>query len=395
MNRASRIASVALGVLLWAPLAEAQSRRFHRTVTFGARIASVADNDSVVHVYLDREGSLYPERSHAVDDSRLRKHHDSSLREYYGANAAEWNALRAGLRLVPGPLGEQSWEEVQAALRARLVLRINARADRGRSPILFFVHGFNVDDARGAYRAAMRTVAARSPAVRPVYVQVNWDGHRAPTFLGLPGAWKEGNHNAPLVGLELRRILAALPDGRPVRIITHSLGGSVVASALWERIDLPQAAHPAWARYRRVASEYRTYPLPTNADIRVGMVVPAMGGAAFAPVAPQARPVGNYSLMLVGQNRHDIVVAKGYTSPKLLGTTALAVRLSEYCSFVDPIYRRDDRAAGQVLDFELPNQSDRGHAFELYLARKPMSDFLDLLLARPAPELADTDRCRK
>lgn len=390
---ALRTACLCALLIALATRAEGQLLRMHHPVTFGSRAGQDADSDSVVHVYMDREGSLYPESRVPVRDRDLAKR-DSRLYRYFLELPEEWERLRTTLGLAGGQLNPDRWDQAQDAIRARLVRRITGRARNGRSPVLFLVHGFRVESAQDAYTYAMRSVAVQVPGVRPVYVHVNWDGQHAPLLFAM-GAWKEANRNAPLVGLQFRRLVARLPDGLPVRILTHSLGGSVVASALWTRSDLPVGEHASYATYGRLAAEYQRFPLPPNPDIRVGMVVPAMPGRSFASVLPTARSAGNYSAMIVGQNPHDIVVAKGYVNPRLLGSTALAVELSEFCRHVYPIYQADARAAGQVVNFELPNQSDMDHAFERYFDRKPMREFLDLLLLRPNPQLADTEACTK
>jgi pimeloyl-ACP methyl ester carboxylesterase len=370
-----------------APL-QAQTGFFHEPVTFVSR---TADNDSVVRVYIDREGNLYPEAATALDSLGLKAAH-ARVFEYYRTRRTAWADLLRTVGMAPAPFTAGAWEESQSALLRRLRERIVSRVGRGRSPVVVLVHGFNVPSASRTYNAAMSTIAPAAGGARPLYVHVHWDGDHASSKVGVLQAWFQANRNAPLVGLELRRVLAGIPSEVPVRVITHSLGGSVIAAALWTRGEYAGRREPEFTTYIARSAEARRYPLPVHPDLRVGMVVPAMGGRAFG--LPTGARRSDVELMMVGQNDQDVVVTKGWISPLLFGSTALAVKVTEYCRHVFPVYSADRDRATQRVDFNLPGSGDFAHGFDVYLRRrKPMESFLEMLLAREGDQLADTDQC--
>lgn len=377
------------GMLVAVTPVSAQIPLFHRSVTFLERLP---DNDSVVRVYLDRDGNLYPDAGESLSAPGLRSSR-SRLPAYYRTQPAAWSELRTRLGMAPVPFTDEAWDESQSLLLRRVAGRIVGRVSRqGRSPVVVLVHGFNVDNANPSYDQAMTTIAQSGATVRPLYLHVHWDGDYARNVAGTRDAWNRANRNAPLVGLALRRILAAIPSSVPVRVITHSLGGSVVASALWTRSEYVQRREPEYATYLSRSAEARRYTMPTHPDLRVGMVVPAMGGRAFATLTGSVR--SGVELMMIGQNDQDVVVTKGWISPRLFGSTALAVKVAEYCDHVFPVYSNDDDRATQLVDFDIPGVSDYAHGFDVYLRRsKPMELFLDTLLRRGEAELLDSDKC--
>ncbi len=231
--------------------------------------------------------------------------------------------------------------------------------------------------------------------------------------------WPWAQANGYYVGMELRRVLSALPHDRPVRILTHSLGAHVVTAALWnvssklsggvlQATVRDEANAPAvWVRYFNGFSSpaYRT---PTHPDLRLAMIVPAMPGLTFGgatntdyydrnyegrpPVTapyqmPRNGPPSTYDRIVIGQNARDQVIEKFIHVPTIYGSTTLGSHYDEFRNAVAPVlngrpelnggrsvvaYRVDIREA-------LPGVNEVKHDWDLYLHRKNIRQLTDCL----------------
>lgn len=383
-------------VLALTPLSEtAASAQF--PVLFGNQVRSYRNSNSEIHLFYDRDGYLYPPDAVSMSDIGL-AWRGGSLRSYFRERRA-WSRL-AGHTRVSGSFTDGAWNLAQDKLISEAstsIIRALGESGPGGRTLVLLVHGFRVrvTDAEDSFQYAERVIRRTYADQRPLFVHVHWDGHYAPIARvpGLPATWQLANRNAPLVGLGVRQLLARLPQDVRVRVISHSLGGAVIASALWNwpqgiRLNSGNASQQARLRRGKVR-----YPLPTTTDIRVGMIVPAIPGEVFSEIPRSLRAGGNYPLMVIGQNASDVVVSKMWIDARLMGSTALAVEPNEFCRHVMRIYGRDTRAAARIVNFDRIGKVDFSHGLNSYFDREPIDELLQLLLAMPAHQLQDSPGC--
>lgn len=366
-------------------------------VLFGDQVRSYRNSNDEIHLFFDRDGYIYPPDAVRVTDFGVLRR-AGSLRAYFRAERIAWARLAAHTGLN-GRFTDGAWNQAQDKLITEASISIVRALGRGGSngrTLIVLVHGFRVPDAEDSFQYAEQAIRRRYAALRPLFVHVHWDGQYVPLYAvpGLPVTWQLANRNAPLVGLGVRQLLARIPDGVPVRVISHSLGGAVVASALWNwprGIRLNSGRQSQQARLRQ---EGQRYPLPTTADIRVGMIVPAIPGEVFSEVPRSLRAGGNYPLMVIGQNASDVVVSKMWIDARLMGSTALAVEPKEFCRHVMRIYGGDARAAARIVNFDRIGKVDFSHDLNVYFDREPIDEMLRLLLATPTQQLRDSAECQ-
>lgn len=281
--------------------------------------------ERTLRVFLDAEGSVYPPADVPLQDVRLRQH--VRLRAYFAATPAAAERIRRWSR-VQGH-GDTWWAEVQDSVISDLArqLVVLTRGAGSPRPLVVLIHGFNAPAADSAYAAARAAIDSVAGHRDHRFLEVHWDGMEGHPIRAWPGARK----HAPHVGLGVRRLLRALPGEIPLRVLTHSLGGSVGTSALWERRRDAPTDHV----YGRYAGGAAPYGFPTSRDVRVAMIVPAIGGASFGP--PHGVPGGvRPQALVIGQNRRDYAVVKGPLGPELLGATTLATDREEFRRYVVP-----------------------------------------------------------
>jgi hypothetical protein len=257
--------------------------------------------------------------------------------------------------------------------------------------VVFLIHGFRVPDAESDFALMGQRIREQFPRAPMLLVHVHWDGMYSRVLSrGIDDTWNGANHNAPLVGLQLRRIFDGLKDDLPVRVITHSLGGGVLASALWPRADIRET-RGRYADFSKRSGGASPFRFPPNADFRVGMIVPAIRGEAFGVVPQGGRPTGNYPLVVVGQNRWDMVVAGNNL---VLGQTTLAVDARSYCNHVHRVYADDARATAVRFDFSRWGRGTTSHSIKDYFRPERIRGFLQLLFGPSVPAGESTLECR-
>jgi hypothetical protein len=250
-----------------------------------------------------------------------------------------------------------------------------------RRPLVILVHGFNNDmeGAQAWYRIAQDTILRRG--LDPVFLEVYWDGLVARLPFGI---WLSAQYNWGLVGLELRRLLNELDPEIPVRILTHSSGGPLMASTLGDASAVLQgSADSVHQRYRELADDtIGDYRPPHFQDIRVGMVVPATDPRTFSGFSRSARGPNR---LIIGINPRDYAIAKTFFCGAL-GSTCLSGRRAAFCEHVKPVFDGNPDVEAFVFDFSGSKENGRkylfwdDHAMQVYLRRDDMTPFLDLLL---------------
>lgn len=352
--------------------------------------------DSRVHaIYFDRYGDLYP--GTAVSFCRDSLQDGDGLRDFFARNSARsgsaWRQLIAdtGLSSMEAQADFPiAWQAVQTRLKERAMERIRELGAVEGRPVVMLVHGFNneFESARSDYDSIRTIVDSRLGRENVRYLDVYWDGMNK-AFIPI-GIWGEAQYNFPLVGVQMRPILAALPPSTPLRILTHSTGGPLIATVFGP-------THTAFGRktvgvYWPRDPNYRThlardtattgaFAPPRLNDTRVAMMIPAASAKLFdsLPGTP------GFSRLILGYSPRDYSVRKGWIVPcRRLGATCLGTRLSDICG-------RAARALGRApgLDVRVVRLSNASkyiypggdHAWLGYLKREGGQRVLDLLLS--------------
>jgi hypothetical protein len=421
-------------VILLAPLGGCMR---HVYFPEGVRPIAFAADSAPVRLLYDRFGNLYPDGSVTVGGEEtiqpvrvpIIRAGNWSLQNHYRRRPDAWKQLAARYLRDTLPYHDDRWTPVQDSIRAEGLRAITARSRPG-APIVILVHGFNVSapkadstDAMDATRDSLKSwYGDRFPGM--TFVEVRWDGlvAQGPGLVKKVGGlqiWPRAQANGYYVGMELRRILSALPHDRPVRILTHSLGAHVATAALWNVssklsgnvLDRNAGGSPRavaeWVQYFDGFS-HPAYRTPTHPDLRLAMIVPAMPGLTFGrgsnldyydrnyegrpPVTPgyqvpRGGPPSTYDRIVIGQNQVDEVIQKYINKPPVYGSTTLGSQYSEFRDSVAPIvngrpemnggrsviaYRVDIREAPAGVD-------EKKHAWDLYLLRNNIRQLTDCL----------------
>ena len=250
--------------------------------------------------------------------------------------------------------------------------------------VVILVRGFDnsFDSFRAKYSAMRAWLAAEgSPPAR--YLDVYWDAlHRGNEQAGYPfGRFVRSRSNAERAGrCGLRELLARLPAGTDVTVISHSLGAEVALAALADR--------PAGRG--EVSCGKRPAPaVPSNlGDVRLVAFAPAVGRVQLLDPEGRVtrRTLGAIDRFYLGFNPNDPAVTKhnkGVNLPDWLGGDT---RLGGNRRFVASLDAKLDRLgladAFQTIAFEQPD-----HAMAQYLNDKPRARCLmwagGLLPAKP------------
>lgn len=412
-----RIRHAALALLLAPALAGCGAAN----VLFADRERGPHPDPDVVSIIYDRYGSLYPSPTVDVPASALRMVRTPSqqmfrlsayFRDQHAQSTPVWQALLAEAPLsTPGAAAsfDAAWRDVQASLRGQVVRRIERLALAGGEPrpLVVLVHGFNNDkkEARDWYDAARLLVERKEPDA--VYLDVHWDGLTASVP---PGIWESAQYNFPLVGLEFRRVLNALDPRIPVRVLTHSSGGPLIASTLGDAscplvaddddyrryyelvrdpagvedrctLDPANRRHSA-PRYVPLPGEREAYQPPRPADFRVAMIVPAASPNTFTSFTPNA---DGPDRLIIGINSEDVAVGKAFLPCTAFGTTCMSARPPAFCQTVVKEFRGNPHTRLHLLDFKGSTTNKRAflfwddHAMLQYFRRDDMAELLDLL----------------
>jgi hypothetical protein len=366
-----------------------------RNVTFADSTRFRASEVDVVRAIYDRYGTLYPSRVVPVPDTALRRNRrgaserELSVEAYFADARAQgrpaWTALQheIGLQIPPTLNQEAMWDTVQGRLRSAIgdeIHRLVRQGNQPPRPLIVLVHGFNsdMDGARAWYHIAQDTILKRGHD--PVFLEVYWDGLVA----GIPfGIWRSAQYNWGLVGLELRRLLNELDPEIPVRVLTHSSGGPLVASTLGNASAVLPARDSVYRRYHELANDtVGDYRPPPFRDFRVGMIVPAAHPGTFSAFD---RTALGPNRLIIGINPHDFAIAK-IVFCGALGSTCLSGRRASFCKNVRAVFANNANVQPYVFDFSGSEENERSllfwdeHAMAVYLRRDDITPFLDLLL---------------
>ncbi|UYQ95519.1 hypothetical protein MKQ68_10445 [Chitinophaga horti] len=340
--------------------------------------------DSVIRIYMDRKGLIYP--NIPLSDQLIRTN-DSRLELLYAndENILQQAATAAG---VPGQ--EDKWI-IQDALAKQIAREIRGAA-QGKT-LVYLIHGFNKHplrpDKSSAY-AENKEMRAKMMEVYPdrrfQFVEIYWDGCTwangwAPlAAFNSMKIWDNAQPASNNVGVELRRILNATGVAQNY-VITHSLGASVATCALFNAEKFAEGDFMTGIRSRY--NDTMNYRTPTG-QYRLGIIAPAIPGentfGEFFDRTPKGSDTTNVKV-IVGFNQYDPVLRKYVNLSAYAGATTLGCRPSELAQ----VKRQVNSASATYLydvDFSLTAKDKKQavHAFSAYVKNeKAMNSFLEQL----------------
>jgi hypothetical protein len=380
-----------------------------------------ADGSQVVRLYYDRNGDLYPGTllrvavpNAAFDFSRDQFQLKKNF-EWHRAHRQPsfWDNVLDSLGLAPMQPDATLWAAIQDSLNNRAVVtigRVTQRSTGEKRNLVVLVHGFNnspqvAEESYAGVREHLSKEGYTHPD-RTAYLQLYWDG--LTNDIGIP-IWRNAQFNFPLVGVSFRRVLNRVPHQVPVRVITHSSGGPLISNTLWDASwpIQPNEDTESWPRYKwyytHVGTTSGLWAPPTHPDLRVGMIVPAMPGETFKNF--NAGP-GGPSRIIIGANPNDLAIRKlgvptswsfWQLTCRQSGSTCLSARRNQYCKVAVPEVHGDPDTKLGLVDFSQQRYGrdprslyifDK-HGVAVYLQRKDMSRFLEMVFADEPVERGD------
>ncbi len=295
-------------------------------------------------------------------------------------------------KLQRGLNGALDWSTLQNSLHETIGQRF-----KNASEIVAFVHGFRTspEEAESQYRLAAShwLKIGRNPGTQ--FLFVFWDG-----MLGdkTSGTWSRAQFHAPMVGLGLRRVFAAIGNAAQsqtnpprLRVVSHSLGALVVASSLWNSTGSSQVEGvdvQRWFDARAFQGTLEGYQFPGQLDIRVGMLAPATPSATFKEFSACANNCPHR--VIVGFNPQDYAVSKMGFFPcgSWLGSTCLGANesdLDQAAKYVTQTSKGQANSVSRVFatcDFGATGDGPlwaESHAFEAYIGHKAFPAFIAAL----------------
>ena len=306
-----------------------------RQVWFGTtqRTALVA-NDKVTRIYLDKYGEIYPKaevyipyreffRGKYKDNEYRETNSTGSLEYYFNSNkvsplVSPINDLRKvyNIKNTPDVL---VYKEASELIFKENVSKIKRDLESSKNKTLIvLVHGFNDPNPTGDYQLLRNEITKRDSLRSKdyVYLELYWDGLTAnqgkPQFSKI---WKRAQGGSMSAAATLRRILNEM-DNCKIRLISHSLGASVITGALFNTTSKFKGNTVNSAAYNAVLDIDCT----KNKDIRFGMLAPAIPGeSTFVDFNKRGGndittlPTDNtISKIIVGHNCNDYAVSKRF-----------------------------------------------------------------------------------
>lgn len=403
-----------------------------KPVVFGAYKEELPNQDvNVTRIFLDRDGSLYPDSLIKVDDELLDEKieventevhvslHKGYLLNYFRyVKPEEYKQLKKRYN-IPDYLNKtREWADLQYAMQTEIYTKLNRRLaeqsiQRGdKSTLVVLIHGYNVPQEigkpYGPYEATKQRIKNDYFKDQPVeFLEVYWDGMQGNPLT----IWSYAQANAAFVGLTLRGILDGVEKEYPIRILTHSLGATVATNALWNVRAVKQSKKQHGDTLSRwwvpkeggnpvtklCFGDMRTdsvhYKTPQHPNLRLASIAPAQPGLTYidylnrTPYDPDS--LGWYQRVIIGYNNNDIATSKGlpFLAKSGFGATSLAVFKDEYGKYVYPrVTEANYRSKTKAYWIDLyPNRIFySGHGLVKYLAQPATAKLLDLLFKSDA-----------
>ncbi len=283
--------------------------------------------------------------------------------------------------LQPGLNGSLDWRTLQNHLREKI-----GQEFKCASEIVVFVHGFRTspEEAESQYRLAARRWQEVGKIPGTQFLFVFWDG-----VLGdkTSGTWSRAQFNAPMVGLGLRRVFAAIGNAVQkqnslprLRVVSHSLGAPVVASSLWNSEGYAQIENDEVKRWFDPAAfegKLDAYRFPEQFDIRVGMLAPATPSSTFRGFADCSNNCPRQ--IVIGFNPNDYAVSKLnlFGCFSMFGSTCLGASQRDLTLACKSVV--ESKGTFEVHDFRITGPFflwTENHAFERYIGHDRFIQFM-------------------
>ncbi|MBX0335319.1 alpha/beta hydrolase [Pontibacter sp. HSC-14F20] len=365
--------------------------------------------DNKMKIYIDREGSLYPEAStqSPVDNERL-LYHKGFLRTYYQYHTKkkwetiqqeEYKSIQKKYDVSPNPSSTlasenyKNWIALQSKIRSSYINKLNHQIETNKpEALIILVHGYNndVDKAKWYEQLEQYLLNNQFKGKAVQFLEVRWDGGTSTSALGI---WGYAQHSMYPVGLTLRNIISNINNkDLPIRIIAHSTGAPLSCIALWNSESaLSGNDLTIWGNSYKDLSVEHEYTTPIHKSIRVAFIAPAMPSSHFNEFTKRTGNIlqsNNYDRIIFGHNRKDAATGKSILPSSIAGATTLGVNSEEYCKEVFP--RLDSVGTySKLVDFTGPLEKagyKRAHGVKEFMATGNVFDtFIDLLILEKAP----------
>jgi hypothetical protein len=351
-------------------------------------------DSSSVNIYFDRNGTIYPDFS--IPDNELRKY-CTSLSSYYSHNLNMFKKILKsyGIKEV-NQFDHTELMILQDSIISRICIKIDKQS-KEYDRINFLIHGFN--KASFAVQSEKKYTTSDSDFIyvkdkirdlankKLFFVQIYWDGLFAKSLKKLK-IWSYAQANSYYVGLELRKIIGRI-DKNQITILTHSLGGNVATTCLFNdtsKLSKKVKYSYSYNNYKKLMFD-SSYISPCTKDIKICMIAPAMPGTeTFVDYFNRncaATPGQDWYKFMVVYNTCDPVLMKflGNYGAYHFGSTSLGVLTKEVRNVIDTFIKHPNYNKIDTLNFSfykegIPNKS---HYFTNYADNYRFNKVVDFL----------------
>lgn len=348
----------------------------------------LANSDNTIRIYLDREGYFYPDKLVFIpqkdffdpyQNGKVKKDdiNKASLRYYFTGNRIRENNLpvydnrindlakKYDLKIENSKL--QAFYKIQEKIIGRLGDSINKKTLKLSSKTLvILIHGFNDPNPTGDYNRTKNYIKKKYNS-NFEYLEVYWDGLSANNGdPKLERIWAKAQSNTQDVAAGLRMLLAHLDKNIKLRIITHSSGG-IVATSLLFNTKSKWKKPESFIRYWEII---HSKPAPEQKDIRLAMLAPALPGVnTFIDFSerhwttPLTEENNNINKIIVGYNCNDYAVSKRFYNTDYLSSKFGATTLG---SNYDNEVFKTKKIIADKFDTDYADQIFKSIAFNKY-----------------------------
>jgi len=369
-------------------------------------VSTLPNPDQTVHIFVDRNGDLYPPSKAGFTREGMEASHDHSTSEDYSSlwryanNPNHRNQVISHINqempaaqvCIDGTM-QECWRGYQKHLKAQTAFKLQELLSRHPCRrMVILLHGYNNDysDAANWYDSVSSDINRRYPGT--LFVRVHWDGLGQSIPVGI---WGNAQSNGPLAGVGLRYVFNWVNNrklDRETVVITHSTGALVAAAMLGDSsAPLPGMADVLNSKH----------PLPRADRFRVGLLIPAAAANTFnnylatKSIGADAPSSRTPSRLVLGLNKKDGPTNKYFLSCRASGDTCMNTDARAAC-------RNISSAFSQVEDFEnrfkiyefstdstgKPNSGSlwEDHSVTSQMTRPKWGSFIDALMSDdPAP----------
>lgn len=385
-----------LAILILAGIKDSISKLY---VKFGAAKIELnnANPNNVIRLFFDRYGYLYP--NYPIDD-KIIQINDSRLEVVFKNNPDLYKDICQS-ESPDNPLlnscnnHDTDKDPLQHTLINKAINSINKNAiDR---KLIFIIHGFNKhpllpENGSSSYENLIlrNEIQKEFPVDSFLFVEIYWDGcsqvNGTQTILESSyntfKIWDNAQAASNYIGLELRRILYGI-SANNIYIVTHSLGASVITTALFNVEKFRDS------RYMREIIELyddkNIYSTPTK-QFSVGMLAPAIPGENTFDDYYKRTPALNDSInnfrFIIGFNSNDEVLRKFINLDRNLGVTSLGCRMDDLQKCENMLNNNGENIITHV-NFSQYNSNliHKNHPFKTYVHhRGKINQFLNSVI---------------